>query len=159
MAVKSPQARLGTILGSIMQWPVTTLTVSAAISVGLVLIMLYNLRSSFPQSPSYAPRPVVVLTGLTSNTLKDFEGVGDFYGKLWNNRATYAMAHGTSLESHPNCARIRSSGCRHERFRGCEHATPSLGKDTSHRPGAQYVPNYRVGVVVGRRCHYNDAAY
>jgi hypothetical protein len=40
---------------------------------------------------------VVLLTGLTAEKLKDFEGVEEFYEKQWNNRATYALAHGIHL--------------------------------------------------------------
>ena len=41
---------------------------------------------------------VVLLTGLTFEKLQDFEGVQDFYGKIWNNRISYAQVHGNSFE-------------------------------------------------------------
>ena len=65
--------------------------VLSGVSVLLLLVALYNLRSV------KANHGVVVLTGLTSKTLKDFEGVEGFYDKMWNNRVTYATAHGISL--------------------------------------------------------------
>ena len=87
MEVKYGQARFRTLYISILRMSKTTRIIST-ISVSLLLLTLYNLRNSKP------PHTVVLLTGLTSKTLEEFNDVDDFYGKLWNNRVTYALAHG-----------------------------------------------------------------
>lgn len=52
-------------------------------------------RPSAPIAPLHThPHGVVLLTGLTFERLQDFDGVDDFYAKLWNNRLTYTSAHG-----------------------------------------------------------------
>jgi hypothetical protein len=80
----------------------------SAIAVVLILVTLYNFRSAS------TPHHVVLLTGLTSKTLRDFEDVDRFYDKLWNNRMTYAMAHGNSLRLASHTTRLRPSAGRHE---------------------------------------------
>jgi hypothetical protein len=70
-----------------------TKSLFSAVAVLLLLFTLYSMRGSTSRLR------VVLLTGLTSKTLKEFENVDDFYEKLWNNRLTYAMRHGISSDA------------------------------------------------------------
>lgn len=98
---------------SFLQRP-TTLVIPAVITFVLIVFLVADIDSrswntvltKMEQSvPSESPEQVgvpahhgvVLLTGLTAEKLKDFEGVEEFYEKQWNNRATYALAHGIHL--------------------------------------------------------------
>ena len=87
MTIAYSQARFPAFYASIMRMSMTKFIIST-ISILLLLLTLYNLMNSKP------PRSVILLTGLTSKTLEEFNGVDDFLGKMWNNRLTYALAHG-----------------------------------------------------------------
>jgi hypothetical protein len=93
-----------------MQRSTTTLTILASFLSLMLLFGLYKGSESWrgyhdsnnpaaEWSNRLTPQQhgVVLLTGLTTNKLKDFEGVDDFYGKLWNNRLTFTVTHGTLI--------------------------------------------------------------
>jgi hypothetical protein len=84
-----------------------TIAPGSTLLASLFILLLYSLwtfdlvftrtfHESVPETESNTARGgVVIVTAASTEKLEDFQGIDHFYQHMWNNRMSYAEAHGT----------------------------------------------------------------
>jgi len=118
-----------------------------------------NNGTMLDHSPEPPQGSVVLLTALTANKLDVFNGIDDFYGKVWTNRQQYARLHGNLTFALANKFRLRSDDSRFKQFSNFEREACRMGQVTGDHARYGNTSIGRVGLVAGYRRAYHDLEY